>query len=93
MGSYNGFAFAVDRRGGGRPIGAINVARPGIDVRVDRPRRQLLVVANDVHRAIEIARSMIMHATFVDAGPEVLARARKLGIQDNGAGFDDGQAP
>jgi len=50
----------------------------------------LLVIAKDVLRATEIARSRVLPAIFVDAGPEVLARARKLGIRDNDAGIDDG---
>ena len=33
---------------------------------------------------------MMLHAIFADAGLEVLARARKLGIQDDDAGIDDG---
>jgi hypothetical protein len=33
---------------------------------------------------------MMLHAIFADAGPEVLARARKLGIRDDDAGIDDG---
>jgi hypothetical protein len=52
----------------------------------------MLVIAKDVHRAIEIARSKVLAAVFVDAGLEVLTRARELGIQDNDAGIDDGQA-
>jgi hypothetical protein len=88
---FNGFAFAVDRRGGGQPTSVIDVPRPGINVDGGRPRR-LLVVARGVHRAIEIARSKVLHATFVEAGPEILARARKLGIQENDAGIDSGQA-
>ena len=88
--SYNGFAFTVTtQRVAAR---SINVASRGIYVRGGRPRRQLLVIAKDVRRATEIARSMVLHAIFEDAGPEVLARARKLGIRDNDAGIDDGQA-
>jgi hypothetical protein len=36
-------------------------------------RPHLLVVAKDVLRATEIARSSVLAAVFVDAGPEVLA--------------------
>jgi len=87
--SYNGFAFtAPPRRVAAR---SINVAARGIFYgRGGRPRHQLLVVAKDVHRATEIARSMMLHAIFADAGLEVLARARKLGIRDDDAGIDDG---
>jgi hypothetical protein len=93
--SYNGFAFTVaPRRVAARSINVaargINVAARGIHVRGGRPRRQLLVIAKD--RATEIARSMVLHAIFAEAGPEVLARARKLGIRDNDAGIDEGQA-
>jgi hypothetical protein len=95
--SYNGLAFTVaPRRVAARSINVaargINVAARGIHVRGGRPRRQLLVIAKDVHRATEIARSMVLHAIFAEAGPEVLARARKLGIRDNDAGIDEGQA-
>jgi hypothetical protein len=91
--SYNGFAFTFDRKFGGKPINPIIVIHPGINVRVGRrPGRQLLVVAKDLRRATEIAREMIWYANFVEAGPEVLARARKLGIRNNGAGIDDGPA-
>jgi hypothetical protein len=34
----------------------------------------------------------MLAAMFLDAGPDVLARARKLGIRDNDAGIDDGHA-
>jgi hypothetical protein len=88
-GSYNGFAFLVTPRGA--TTRGINVARRGVSGHTSRSQRRLLVVAKDVHRATEIARGMLLHAIFVDAGPEVLARARKLGIQDNGVGVDDGQ--
>jgi hypothetical protein len=93
--SYNGFAFTIPPwRGGARSINAagrgINVAGRSVGVRGGRPH--LLVIAKDVHRATEIARSRVLAAMFVDAGPEVLARARKLGIRDNDAGIDEGQA-
>ena len=88
-GTLRGIAFAAPpRRVAAR---SINVAARGIFYgRGGRPRHQLLVVAKDVHRATEIARSMMLHAIFADAGLEVLARARKLGIQDDDAGIDDG---
>ena len=71
-------------------VGAsIGVAVRSVNVRGGRPH--LLVIAKDVLRATEIARSRVLAAVFVDAGPEVLARARKLGIRDNDVGIDDGQ--
>jgi hypothetical protein len=60
--------------------------------RGSRPGLRLLVIAKDVYRAAEIARSRVLAAVFADAGPEVLARARKLGIRDDDAGIDDGRA-
>jgi len=103
---YNGFAFMIapqrvaarstDVAARGVDVGrGINVGRTvaARGIRVGSVRqRQLLVIARDVHRATEIARSRVLHAMFFDAGPEILARARKLGIQDNDAGIDDGQA-
>jgi hypothetical protein len=91
--SYKGFAFTVPI-----PTRHINAAGRGIHVAVRSVgvrggRPHLLVVAKDVFRATEIARSRVLAAMFVDAGPEVLARARRLGIRDNDAGIDDGQAP
>jgi len=93
--SYNGFAFLVPRqRVAARRINAagrgIHVAGRPVGVQGGRPQRHLLVIAKDVLRATEIARSRVLPAIFVDAGPEVLARARKLGIRDNDAGIDDG---
>jgi hypothetical protein len=90
--SYNGFAFTVDRKFGGS-LNPIIVVRPGINGRVGRRSgRQLLVIAKDLQRATEIARGVIWYARYFDAGPDILARARKLGIRDNDAGIDDGQA-
>jgi hypothetical protein len=86
--SYDGFAFLVPpQRGGAR---GIHVAGRPIGVRSGRQQRRLLVIARDVLRATEIARSWVLSAIFVDAGPDVLARARTLGIRDNDAGIDDG---
>jgi len=88
--SYDGFAFIVppQRSSGAR---GIHVAGRPVGVRGRRQQRRLLVVAKDVLRATEIARSWVLSAIFVDAGPEVLARARTLGIRDNDAGIDDDQ--
>src|SRR5262249_606736 len=101
--SYNGFAFAIPAgqripvaKFGARSRRGIHVpGRPSgrtIDVRSRRSQRRMLVIATDVHRAIEVARSKVLAAVFVDAGPDILARARKIGIRDNDAGIDDGQA-
>jgi hypothetical protein len=90
---YSGFAFAVDRKFGGARLNPIIVPRPGINIRAGgRPGRQLPVIAKDLRAATEIARGVVWYARCLDAGPEILARARKLGIRDNGAGMDDGQA-
>ena len=54
--------------------------------------RELLVVAKSLPEASKIADATILGAMFEDSGPEILARARKLGIKDNDAGIDDGTA-
>ena len=74
--SYHGFAFTVPIR---RPGGF-----PG--------ERRLLVIAKDVYRATEIALSRTRSVTLAADGPEVLARAHKLGIRNDDSGFDDGKA-
>jgi hypothetical protein len=55
--------------------------------------RQLLVVAKSLPEASKIADATILGAMFEDSGPEILARARKIGIKDHDAGIDDGGAP
>ena len=75
---YSGFAFKVTTRDINSPEGV--------------KTRQLLVVAKSLPEASKIADATILGAMFEDSGPEILARARKLGIKDNDAGIDDGGA-
>ena len=75
---YSGFAFKVTTHDINSPGGV--------------KTRQLLVVAKSLPEASKIADATILGAMFEDSGPEILARARKLGIKDNDAGIDDGTA-
>jgi hypothetical protein len=75
---YSGFAFKVSTRDINSPGGV--------------KTRQLLVVAKSLPEASKIAHAMILGAMFENSGPEILARARKLGIKDHDAGIDDGTA-
>jgi hypothetical protein len=75
---YSGFAFKVTTRDINSPGGV--------------KTRELLVVAKSLPEASKIADATILGAMFEDSGPEILARARKLGIKDNDAGNDDGTA-
>jgi hypothetical protein len=75
---YSGFAFKVTTRDINSPGGV--------------KTRELLVVAKSLPEASKIADATILGAMFEDSGPEILARARKLGIKDNDAGIDDGAA-
>jgi hypothetical protein len=75
---YSGFAFKFSTRDINSPGGV--------------KTRQLLVVAKSLPEASKIAHAMILGALFENSGPEILARARKLGIKDHDAGIDDGTA-
>jgi hypothetical protein len=76
---YSGFAFKVT---------SPDINSPGGRVKT----RQLLVVAKSLPEASKIADAMILGAMFENSGPEILARARELGIKDHDAGIDDGGA-
>jgi hypothetical protein len=75
---YSGFAFKV--------------TSPDINSPGGVKTRQLLVVAKSLPEASKIADAMILGAMFENSGPEILARARELGIKDHDAGIDDGGA-
>jgi hypothetical protein len=75
---YSGFAFKVTTRDINSPGGV--------------KTRELLVVAKGLPEASKIPNATILGAMFEDSGPEILARARKLGIIENDAGIDDGAA-
>jgi hypothetical protein len=76
--SYSGFAFKFTTRDINSP-GGVKICR-------------LLVVAKSLPGASKIAHATMSGALFEKSGPEILARARELGIRDNDAGIDDGQA-
>jgi hypothetical protein len=76
---YSGFACKIPTR---------DIISPG-----GEKTRQLLVVAKSLPEASKIADATISGAMFEDSGPEILLKARKLGIKDHDAGIDDGAAP
>ena len=46
-------------------------------------RRRLLVIAQDIEAAREIARYFVPHAEYEARGPDILSEARALGVDDN----------
>lgn len=46
-------------------------------------RRRLLVIAQDIDAAREIARYFVPHAEYEARGPAILSEARALGVDDN----------
>jgi hypothetical protein len=73
--TYNGFEYTFKSR-------TLNADGELFD-------RRLLVVAQGVHEAALIARQMIRETLLTDSGPEVLARARAIGVKDNDAVIED----
>ena len=72
------------------PGRALIVSGRTVYARSRQPQRYLLVIARDLLRATEIARSKVLAAVFVKAGPDILDQARELGIREDDAGIYDG---
>ena len=75
---WNGYAFKVT---------SPDMNSPGV-----KRHRQLLVVARNMQEASEIAQRMTPGAIFEGSGPEILAKARKIGVGDNDARLYDPSA-
>ena len=71
---YDGFAFKV--------------TTPHVKLWGEKRHRWLLIVARDLEEATSIARRLMPSCEFDRSGPDVLARARALDVQDGGSIID-----